>query len=155
MNREINFQFVFQHPKTKEIVISAPYDIDKLLEVSLDEIHENTCQCDCVPTGESNVIECGLSCDYYQEFELIAKRQFTGLKDKNCKEIYEGDRIRYANSMEHGEGIIGFSAGFIIEWDLSTVKTEHPMIMQPLFYFQCSAEIEVIGNIHEQEDNNG
>lgn len=86
------------------------------------------------------------------DIEYSSLGQYTGLKDKNDKDIYEGDRIRYANSMEHGDGVIGFSAGFLIEWDLSTVKTEHPMIMQPLFYFQCSAEIEVIGNIHENPE---
>ena len=78
--------------------------------------------------------------------------QYTGLKDKNGIEIYDGDRIFYKNSQESGEGIISFSAGFTIEWDLETCITKTPTILSPLYYFQCSREIEVIGNIFDSPE---
>ena len=74
--------------------------------------------------------------------------QFTGLRDKNGKEIYEGDIVRYKNKDESGTAKIEYLPGsFIFNW--KDQNTLHPSIIDSAFYFGCSSELDVIGNIHE------
>ena len=71
--------------------------------------------------------------------------QYTGLTDKNCKKIFEGDLIR---STETGETAI-------VQW-----FSEHSAFMiwcktsnQVGFLYECEKSIiEVIGNIHDNPE---
>ena len=77
--------------------------------------------------------------------------QFTGLYDKNGKEIYEGDIVKYEADKESGIAIIEYWPGsFIFNWIKQT--TPSPSIIGSAFYFGCHSELEVIGNIHENPE---
>ncbi len=80
--------------------------------------------------------------------------QYTGLKDKNGKEIYDGDIVNYSNTLlEIGIGIIEAffdTTNFHCRW--VSQNTEKPSIYTSTDYLGCPSEIEVIGNIYENPE---
>jgi uncharacterized phage protein (TIGR01671 family) len=80
------------------------------------------------------------------EVELM---QYTGLKDKNGTEIYEGDIVKYTSELENGIFEVKYGNcrfyGLWIEANFMGITTD-------LFYLGCSNELEVIGNIYENPE---
>ena len=93
--------------------------------------------------------------DYLYNFSSIIIEQFTGLKDKNGKEIYEGDIVIYdfarytAKGPEPIAGIVKYSTESAA---YGIVPLAYPDSIEWFGELAINAPLEVIGNIHENPE---
>lgn len=95
-----------------------------------------------------------LNSKWYKQYEFM---QYTGLKDENEKEIYEGDIIDFSYDMFVGnfdtfvaKGVVVFDEGaFYVELFENERTTKDEAY---LLYSINTDSIEVIGNIYENKD---
>ncbi|MFE9945435.1 YopX family protein [Bacillus velezensis] len=89
-------------------------------------------------------------CDQFNYFLTCHKMQYTGLKDKNGREIYEGDIVKVTNSAKEICGIdIGIGkVEWLTKWGFWNVSNIENGLGDLLFH----GHVEVIGNIYEDPE---
>ena len=83
----------------------------------------------------------------FKQFEML---QYTGLKDKNGKEIYEGDILRY--SFPYDRRLRHISPVSYLDTQASFGIVDCYGNNVPLYDISVNNYFEVIGNIYENEE---
>lgn len=78
--------------------------------------------------------------------------QYTGLKDKNGREIYEGDIVE--EEIDCGDDDIDGTYRYTVVWDEDTLcwslSPQYGAIHEDLW--ETNSSVEIVGNIHEKEE---
>lgn len=82
---------------------------------------------------------------FHKSFDEIELMQFTGLHDKNGKEIYEGDVVKHRGRHGTTTSVVEFKDGcFNVGYHYGSSTRVKPMLL--------NKRMEIIGNIHENPD---
>ena len=123
----------FREWDKKEMVMFVPLSMDNLGGMSMEPSNCAICAREDWKDGKVRKIS---------DVELM---QFTGLKDKNGKEIYEGDIVRRV-SIKEDVGSVGWGYS---EWIVCLPKWKETLQSFGFPNDHGTPRIEVIGNIYE------
>ena len=87
-----------------------------------------------------------VDCYEHTDFKDIELMEYTGLKDKNEKEIYEGDIVKLRAN--HGIGVVKYYD----EWGAFIVEYIKPRPLAVLGMNYYKEDIEVLGNIYKNPE---
>ena len=123
---------------------------DKELKESHIEKLQDLCEDDYWYDGETDVWS--VLYDSHNEQERFVALQYTGLKDKNGTEIYEGDIVQ-DHFYEKKAKIIYMEAAFYLDYtfDFIQYETNHNRY-QLISNYDTREALEVIGNIYDNPE---
>ena len=116
-------------------------ELQTMLDVSLIDFKKGVLVGEHWEFGETN----------FMSFDEIVLMQSTGLKDKNGKEIFEGDVVQFEDCYEASD-FLYINTG-IIEWCQGGfhITNRHSVTMEDLLCEE-SLDVEIIGNIYENHE---
>ena len=126
----------------QRIIKFRAWDKEKKKWVDLEHLFLNPCTGNVMIDTDNSCLDpdcCGGPYPNYQDTDRYETTQFTGLLDKNGKEIYEGDIVRYKDVRP-----------LAVEWDekFAQFVTRPSRTIQ---YF-IAGDVEIIGNVYEHPE---